>query len=516
MKSTKYFLYARKSSEPDDRQVLSIPSQLNELKSKFKDTHIVDIIEESFSAKSPGRPLFNKMIDRIEKGEADGIISWHPDRLARNSVDGGRIIYLLDTGKLQDLKFGSYTFENTPEGKWMLNIVFGQSKYFVDKLSKDVKRGNKAKYETGGITWCPPTGYINNKVDHTVEPDPERFDLVQKMWQMLLSGTYSVPQIMRIATDDWGLRTVPKKKSGGKPLAQSAIYRLFNDPLYCGLNIRKDGTIYKCSHTPMISEEEYWRAQVILGRKGRPKPKTHEFAFTGMIRCGECGSMITAEEKFRPNKTDGRVRHYIYYRCTKKSSQRCSQPFIELKELERQIDFVLAHITISEKFKNWALKYLKESYKQELKQRTAIYHSQQRTYNDVQKQLDNLVLMRAQELISNEEFKRSKEQLITEQSNIKEKLGDTEQRAENWLELAEKTFDFACNARNSFQIGTLQDKKMILQTISGSNLTLRDRKIIFEPVKPFSSFKTSADISTWQGWRESNPRYLFWRQMFYH
>ncbi len=512
----RYFLYVRKSSEPDDRQVLSIPSQIKELRAKFNDLTIVETIEESFSAKAPGRNQFNKMIERIEKGEANGIISWHPDRLARNSVDGGRVIYLLDTGKLTDLKFGSYTFENTPEGKWMLNIVFGQSKYFVDKLSKDVKRGNRAKYETGGITWCPPTGYINNKADHTVEPDPERFELVQKMWQMLLSGSYSVPQIMRIATDEWGLRTVPKKKSGGRPLAQSAVYRLFNDPLYCGLNIRKDGTVYKCAHQPMISEEEYWRAQVILGRKGRPKPKTHEFAFTGMIRCGECSSMITAEEAYRVNKTDGRVRHYIYYRCTRKGRIKCSQPFIQLPELERQIDFVLAHVTISEKFRNWALKYLKETYQDESKQRTAIYQSQQKTYNNIQKQLDNLVLMRTQELISDDEFKRTKEQLLTEQSNLKEKLGDTENRAQNWLELAEKTFDFACNARYTFQNGSLQDKKMILQTISGSNLTLRDRKIIFEPVKPFISFKTSSDISTWQGWRESDPRLGFWRASFYH
>src|SRR4028119_1400172 len=105
------------------------------------------------------------MLKRLEKGEAQGIIAWHPDRLARNSVDGGRIIYDLDQGKLLDLKFPQYHFENTPEGKWMLSIIFGQSKYFVDKLSKDVKRGLKEKVERGWRPGVAPIGYLNDRSD---------------------------------------------------------------------------------------------------------------------------------------------------------------------------------------------------------------------------------------------------------------------------------------------------------------------------------------------------------------
>lgn len=501
----RYFIYVRKSSEPDDRQVLSIPSQIKELKAKFGELSIVAILEESMSAKAPGRPIFERMIERIEAGEADGVISWHPDRLARNSVDGGKIIYLLDIGKLVNLKFGSYTFENTPEGKWMLNIVFGQSKYFVDKLSKDVKRGNRAKYDMGGITWVGPQGYINNLINHTIEPDPERFNLVRRMWDMLLSG-YRVSQILEAANEGWSYRTIKRKKSGGRPLHLSTLYAIFTNPLYYGVNIRPDGTIHSCTHRPMITEQEFWRAQAILGRKGKARPKKYEFPFTDSIRCGECGGMVTAEEKKKISRKTGEP--FIYYHCTKKKPGiKCSQLSIEAHDLDQQIAYQLARMSISEKFKNYAVKYLHEMYGQEVTDRTQIFENQQKAYNEIQKQLDSLLDVRLQNLISDQEYKAKKENLIEQQTLAYERLEDTKHRAEEWIELTENTFHFACYASYWFEYGSLQDKKIILQTMGGSNLTLKDKKLVFEPDSVFTYLANRPENASWQGMRESNsPR----------
>jgi len=171
----KYIVYCRKSIDEKDKQVLSIDQQIAELKEFAIREHleVIDFVTEANTAKVPGREQFANLLRRIEKGEAQGIVSWHPDRLARNSIDGGKIIYLLDIGKLLDLKFPQFWFDSTPQGKFMLNVAFGQSKYYVDNLSENVKRGMRHKLRLGIWPLKTPLGYINNRANKTIEVNTE-------------------------------------------------------------------------------------------------------------------------------------------------------------------------------------------------------------------------------------------------------------------------------------------------------------------------------------------------------
>src|ERR1039458_5001439 len=161
--ATKFFLYARKSSEAEEKQAMSIEAQLHELTelANRENLTIVETFIESKSAKTPGSKEFARMIEKIHASkEAVGILAWHPDRLARNSIDGGQIIYLVDTAKIAALRFPTFWFEPTPQGLFMLQVAFGQSKYYSDNLSENIKRGIRQKLRRGEWPTKGPLGYI--------------------------------------------------------------------------------------------------------------------------------------------------------------------------------------------------------------------------------------------------------------------------------------------------------------------------------------------------------------------
>lgn len=483
--SIKYFVYARKSTEGDERQALSIETQREKAKEMFGHLDVVEVLEERKSAFKPyNRKVFAEMIQRIENGEAQGIIAWHPDRLSRNEIDGASITYMIRQGKIKDLRFGSYSFDNSPEGILMLQMALTQSQYSSAKLSKDVKRGLEKKLKMGWLPGVAPSGYMNDKTaekgEREIKKDPERFNLVRKMFDLMLTGSYTPPQILEIANKKWGYRTPKRRKEGGNPMARSAIYKIFTNPFYTGI-IEYAGNQYEGKHEPMITLEEYDRIQMLLGRKGKPRPKKHHFAFTGAIRCGECGCLYTAETKRKIIKGTGEIREHTYYHCTRKKRElNCSQRKNITKEgLELMIEEELEKYTILPEFRDWALEAIRSSHKKETEDRSKIYEMLHKTLTELQNKEDKLIDMRCSELIDDEQYKARIAELGKQKMIVKEQLRDTETRAEKWLELTEKTFDFATYARKAFINGDLQTKKEILLGL-GQNPIIKDGKLFIQ------------------------------------
>ena len=476
---SQYIIYCRKSSESEEKQILSIESQINELKelaSRLK-LDVSEILTESQSAKYPGRPLFNALMKKIYAGQVKGVITWKLDRLARNPIDGSSLVWAVDQGNLSEIVTPFGTFLNNSNDKFLMQLEFGMAKKYVDDLSDNIKRGNRAKLEKGWFPGLPPLGYLNEPKERTIVTDLERFPLIRKMWDMLLEGMLP-SKILKIATDEWGFRTRVYKKIGGKPLSLSSLYTIFGNPFYYGLIERREG-VFQGKHEPMITEDEYWKVQEILGRKGRPRLKKHQFAFTGLMRCGECGCMVTAEEK------DNRYGyHYTYYRCTKKRRDfKCRQKYVNLEDLETQVLEYLDKIYVPERFLDVAIDHLKEEEKEERKKYPDIRKSLEKAARDCQTKLHNLNQMRFKDLIDDAEYLSEKRKLIDEKIKIGEGLANGDDKKRKAVELTEKTLIFANEGSESFRNGFPEDKRDVLQGF-GSNLYLKDKKLTIQLEKP--------------------------------
>src|SRR3989344_1795088 len=290
----KFFLYARKSTDVEDKQVLSIDSQLTELRTFAREQNL-DVIEEFIekqSAKVPGRPIFGQMLKRIERGEASGIVSWHPDRLARNSVDGGQIVYFLDTGKLAMLKFPNVWFENTPQGKFTLSMAFVQSKYYVDSLSENTKRGLRQKVRMGIFPSQAPVGYLNDSRTKTIVVEKKKSRIIRLAFEKYVKGNMRLEDVSSfLAKSGVTTRT-------GKRISKTKASFILSNPFYIGL-FKYGDEIHEGKHEPIISKKLFDEAQEMLKYRGQPerKPQNEPQPYCGLISCASCGMMITAENK---------------------------------------------------------------------------------------------------------------------------------------------------------------------------------------------------------------------------
>lgn len=483
-------IYARKSTESEDRQVLSIDSQVKELTdyANRQGWRVGRVFKESKTAKSPGRLIFSDVLKRIDSGEIDTILCWKLDRLARNPVDGGAVIWAMEQKKLVRIATPQRDFVNTGNDKFWMQLEFGMAKKYVDDLSDNVKRGLRAKVEQGWQPGVAPLGYLNDKSTKQIVIDPVRFPLLRRMWDLMLTGDYSPPDILERATRDWGLRTRTFHKIGGGPMARSAVYDMFQNSFYYGV-FHFGGQLYKGAHEPLVTKSEFDTVQRILATKGRPRPKGLTFNYRGLMRCGECGASVTAENRHKRLK-NGRTQHYIYYHCTKRRpGVHCSQRLLEEKELETQVFDFLRSIQIDKDYAEWANSVIDSMEVDEQNRQEAVSKSLTGRLAACRKELSELTNVRVRGLIEDNEFSAKRAELQRELLGLEhriENLGNLESEANH---RTRQTFDFAATAMDRFQNGDHEARRTILSQV-GSNRTLLDRKLLITAQKPFEVIRT--------------------------
>jgi len=492
----KYFLYARKSSEDEERQVKSIEAQLTEINeyAKSKGLCVTEKFIESRSAKKLGRVVFNDMIEKIYKSKDPvGLLSWHPDRLARNSVDGGQIIYLIDIGKIISLKFPTFWFEPTPQGLFMLQVAFGQSKYYSDNLSQNVRRGIRQKLRRGEYPGHAPIGYINNLKTRNIEPDDIKSKIIKKAFEEFSQGMHTL-ESLRKRLSFWGVVS-----RNGTMLSKSSVKKMLTNPVYIGI-ISRSGQLYNGSFASIVSKATFEAVQKILDERSRPRRSkaSHNFPFTGLLKCGECGASITAQFA----KGNGGI--YRYYRCTKKLGK-CCQPYLREDSLKDELRNKLQKVALCEDLKEKMLAQISIWEKEDKRSSHAFSQNLSIKIAEIEEKLDKLVNVFLDDLIDKDTYINKKNQLIKTKADLIQKRKGFGEKTDNWNEPLREWVNDAHHAEELTSSKDLSAIKSFVEKI-GTNRRLLDKKVLLQWEKPWELMAERDESSNWLGREDSNHK----------
>lgn len=516
-------IYSRKSLEDDDRQVQSIVSQENELRpiAATRNLAVRKEFGEAQSAKKPGRPKFNEMMSMINRREIDVILCWKLDRLARNPIDGAAIIWAMKIHGLVVMT-PQQTFSQAEDNQILMYIEFGMAQKYIDDLGRNTKRGLKTKAERGWYPGLAPIGYLNSKIEErghkTVLVDPDRFQAVRRMWDLMLSGNYRPTEIVKIANTQWGFRTRQTKRTGGKPLCRSAIYKIFSDPFYSGRYEypKGSGDWHDGKHKPMVTPAEFEAVRKLLSQTASSRPfEDAQLSFTGLIRCGNCGSAVTAEIKIQVRCTRCRykssvknrqacsrcdlavskmdrpkLRHYTYYHCTRTLNPACREKCVSDASLGKQVRNQIMNFGLSQELKEWGLDFIHKLRSEEQDQRDQVLREKRKMLAQCSARLENLLKLKTSPeningaLISDEEYQAQRATLLKERDSFADQGRQFEANLEKKVRVTSQVLEFVAAIGTSESAQTARARE-VLRAL-GSNHILLNKNLVVKPDFPFS------------------------------
>ncbi len=507
-----YIAYYRKSTESDERQVQSIPDQRAWTK-RFVTEQGLKVCshhEESFSARKPGRPVFEEVLAAVEAGKANALIAYDPSRLSRNTMDGARIVELLDSGKLVTIVTANGTYKNTTNDKFMLAFFFAESKRYTDALAEVVKRGVDSKLAKGSYPGKAKLGYLNHPKTGEIIPDPDKFPLVQEMFAEYATNKFAMTHLAKMMFAR-GLRSYR-----GKLFPKAVLAKILTDPFYYGAFTWK-GELFAGVHEPAIPKELWDKVQRVYRSRSKAQAKfKHDFPFLGLLRCGECGGAITAEEKERTQQ-NGNYHKWRYYRCTKKSGKmKCSQPFIREEALAQEMAGRLQEIVIPEE---WAIPMLAQVDTWQLKEtsrESGQMASMESELEEIAARLRRLNELYVDADVDRAEYAARKRAFVNQKLSLEagiEKIA--RQGAMAWLEPLRACLNAVRERGLPTAGGDLMELRDFVAEV-GSNLTLNSRKVLWDWDSSYALLAERGPSSEWSGRRESNPPSQLGRLEHYH
>lgn len=489
-----HLIYARKSTESEDRQVLSIDSQVQELKDLAlrRGVVVAEVLQEARSAKAPGRPIFGDLMRRIHRREIAGVLCWKMDRLARNHFDTGQILQALADGTLPSVITTDRTYTADGNDRFLGNFELGMATKYIDDLRQNVRRGNRARFQQGWPNYRPPVGYVEDRATKTVVKDPERFDMLRRAWDLMLSGSMRPSQVLRVLNDQWQFRTRRTARQGGARLSMSQLHKLLSNPFYTGVIRLKSGETYQGAYPAMVTPEEFARVQQLLGRASRNGKAKHEFAYSGTLVCASCGRPLVGEQHIKPSGL-----RLVYYRCHRRMwDAKCSEPALPEARFECQMVSKLEDMRLADGIAAWIRRALERSLGAELRQRAVSKESSERALKDADVEADTLLTLRLRGLVDDQIFVLRRDEIAARKATVQQHLAQPQASPEELLARFDAVVNFAQKAPEMLKNGTPVQRRQIIQAI-GSNWRVRGKEALFLAKAPFSAFARAGESSSW-------------------
>ena len=263
---------------------------------------------------------------------------------------------------------------------------------------------------------------------------------------------------------------------GGLPIQKSRVTFILSNPFYYGV-FRYKQELHQGIHQPLITKKLFDTVQKVVEDRGHSHPNVpYSFPFTGLIKCGECGMMISAEQHLKYYKSIDQGQQFVYYRCSKKNKLiKCGQPYLTEDAIIPQLNDLIQKVSLSTSDYQWFMNKLTND---EHKQRSEVLAIVQEFKKDlivINEKLSKLLDSYLDNVVSREDYLKKKENLFSSKKTIEQRIETLEQSPNKWLEPMREFFNTALTADKiaSDNINLFQKREFLKKT--GSNLTLKQR-----------------------------------------
>jgi len=356
----------------------------------------------------------------------------------------------------------------------MLQVAFGQSKYYSDNLSDNIKRGVRQKLRRGEWLNRAPFGYQNNPRIRNIEPHPTNARIVKIAYEEYAKGSHTLISLSQFLAD---LGVV---SSSGTPLAKVSIKRLLTHRVYLGF-VKHGQEWFDGNFEPILTSALFEAVQKVVAGKERPRTRKvkHDFPLVGLFRCAECNGMISAQ--WATNRWGTK---YRYYRCSKKRG-RCSQPYVREADLADKIKVRLQTISLCDRYTDWMLDKVKSWEREEVSASQSEVQNLSDSIKANEGRMEKLVSAYLDGDVPKEMYLTRKDILMRSLAALQEKKKDFERGRKNRVEpLREWILDLK-QANSLSSSDNLPAIKQFVQKV-GTNLILNDTSPYFSVAAPFT------------------------------